>query len=156
MKSLIDILELSEQEIMELVNTAGDIIDNPADSGSLYDFPSLTDLSVADALSWTPFGAAFQLPYDLLTGNPLLFVARLAILAVTWVVCFVGCVWCLRHDRVTAGAPERAAKVRGIGAFGWMPDSTLKPRAQGRESRKTRTKLTVTAFLRVHLSTSMP
>lgn len=29
MKSLIDILELSEQEIMELVNTAGDIIDNP-------------------------------------------------------------------------------------------------------------------------------
>ena len=28
MKSLIDILELSEQEIMELVNTAGDIIDN--------------------------------------------------------------------------------------------------------------------------------
>lgn len=100
------------------------IIDNPADSGSLYDFPSLTDLSVADALSWTPFGAAFQLPYDLLTGNPLLFVARLAILAVTWVVCFVGCVWCLRHDRVTAGAPERAAKVRGIGAFGWMPDST--------------------------------
>ena len=65
------------------------IIVNPADSGSLYDFPSLTDLSVADALSWTPFGAAFQLPYDLLTGNPLLFVARLAILAVTWVVCFV-------------------------------------------------------------------
>lgn len=59
------------------------IIDNPADSGSLYDFPSLTDLSVADALSWTPFGAAFQLPYDLLTGNPFLFVARLAILAVT-------------------------------------------------------------------------
>ena len=28
MKSLIDILELSEQEIMELVNTAGDIIDH--------------------------------------------------------------------------------------------------------------------------------
>ena len=31
MKSLIDILELSEQEIMELVNTAGDITDNPAE-----------------------------------------------------------------------------------------------------------------------------
>ena len=31
MKSLIDILELSEQEIMELVNTAGDIIDHPAE-----------------------------------------------------------------------------------------------------------------------------
>ena len=30
MKSLIDILELSEQEIMELVNTACDIIDQPA------------------------------------------------------------------------------------------------------------------------------
>ena len=30
MKSLIDILELSEQEIMELVNTACDIIDHPA------------------------------------------------------------------------------------------------------------------------------
>ena len=29
MKSLIDILELSEQEIMELVNTACDIIDHP-------------------------------------------------------------------------------------------------------------------------------
>ena len=28
MKSLIDILELSEQEIMELVNTACDIIDH--------------------------------------------------------------------------------------------------------------------------------
>mgnify|MGYP000347041886 CR=1 FL=1 len=31
MKSLIDILELSEQEIMELVNTACDIIDHPAE-----------------------------------------------------------------------------------------------------------------------------
>ena len=30
-KSLIDILELSEQEIMELVNTACDIIDHPAE-----------------------------------------------------------------------------------------------------------------------------
>ena len=30
MKSLIDILELSEQEIMELVNTACDIIAHPA------------------------------------------------------------------------------------------------------------------------------
>lgn len=75
------------------------------------------------ALAWTPFGAAFQLPFDVATGGWAAFAARLVVLAVTCVACFLVCTWCLRHDRLTAGAASAAVTVKGIGAFGWMPDS---------------------------------
>ena len=61
-----------------------------------------------------------------------------------------------RGSRLLLTMKSSRSRIMEPGPKGWMPDSTLKPRAQGRESRKTRTKLTVTAFLRVHLSTSMP
>ncbi|KAB7790586.1 ABC transporter permease [Bifidobacterium leontopitheci] len=77
----------------------------------------------ATVLSWTPFGAAFQLPFDVATGDWVMFAARLVLLAVTCTVCFLLCVWCLRHDRLTAGAASAAVTVKGVGAFGWMPDS---------------------------------
>ncbi|KFI53051.1 hypothetical protein [Bifidobacterium biavatii] len=77
----------------------------------------------ANVMAWTPFGAAFQLPYDALVGNWLAFVARVAILAVAWIVCFALCVWCIRRERLTVGAAEKTVTAKGIGAFGNMPDS---------------------------------
>ena len=77
----------------------------------------------AAVFAWTPFGAAFQLPFDVLHGAWGPLVARLAILAATWVLCFMASTWCLRHERLVAGASTTAASVKGIGAFSWMPDS---------------------------------
>ncbi|RSX51784.1 ABC transporter permease [Bifidobacterium goeldii] len=86
--------------------------------------PDVTALSrVTAVLSWTPLGAAFQLPFDAFSGSYGLLAARILILALTWALCFAGCVWCLRRDRLTAGAAERTVTAKGIGAFGWMPDS---------------------------------
>ena len=73
--------------------------------------------------AWTPFGAAFQLPFDALTGAWAVLIARIAILAVTWIVCFAVCTWCLRHERLTIGANSPSETAKGIGAFAWMPDS---------------------------------
>lgn len=68
-------------------------------------------------------GAAFQLPFDALTGAWAVLLARIAILAVTWIVCFAVCTWCLRHERLTIGANSPSETAKGIGAFAWMPDS---------------------------------
>lgn len=80
-------------------------------------------MPTVNVLAWTPLAAAFQLPFDALAGAWLPFIGRVAILAITWVVCFLLCTWCLRHDRLIAGRDTAAVKVKGIGAFGWMPDS---------------------------------
>ncbi len=73
--------------------------------------------------AWTPFGAAFQLPFDLLTGNPLLFAAhRDPCRHMDRLLRRMS--WCLSHERVTAGAQERPRGPPGIGAFGWMPDGS--------------------------------
>lgn len=78
----------------------------------------------ADIMAWTPFGAAFQLPYDVFGGNWFAAIARLVILAVTWIVCFSACTWCLRHERLTLGAGHEATvSTKGIGMFAHMPDS---------------------------------
>ncbi|MCH9276741.1 ABC transporter permease [Bifidobacterium amazonense] len=78
----------------------------------------------ANVMAWTPFGAAFQLPYDVFVGDWPAFVLRIAILIATWIVCFALCTWCLRRERLTANAAGgRTVAVKGIGAFGWMPDS---------------------------------
>ncbi|KAB8288777.1 ABC transporter permease [Bifidobacterium ramosum] len=78
---------------------------------------------IAAAVAWTPFGAAFQLPYDALLGDWPALLARVAILAVAWMLCFMVCTWCLRRERLVAGKSSEAVKAKGIGAFGWMPDS---------------------------------
>ena len=74
-------------------------------------------------LAWTPLGAAWQLPFDAAAGAWGALAGRLVMLAATWVVCHLIGVWCLRRDRLTAGADGGAAKVRGVGEFAWMPDS---------------------------------
>ncbi|NMN00095.1 ABC transporter permease [Bifidobacterium sp. DSM 109958] len=78
---------------------------------------------MADVLAWTPFGAAFQLPFDAMAGAWGPFAARLAVIAATVALCFAGSTACLRHDRLTVGAAERTVTARGLGAFGRVPDS---------------------------------
>ena len=73
--------------------------------------------------AWTPLGAAFQLPFDAAQGDWLLALARLAILAVTWIVCFAAGTWSLRHDRLHMGESGTSGSLKGVGAFAWMPDS---------------------------------
>ena len=83
----------------------------------------LAVITMTTIVAWTPFGAAFQLPFDALTGAWAVLLARIAILAVTWIVCFAVCTWCLRHERLTIGANSPSETAKGIGAFAWMPDS---------------------------------
>lgn len=77
----------------------------------------------ADVLAFTPLAAAAQLPFDAAAGAWGWFALRVAILAVTWVVCFMGSTWCLRHERLTVGASTAASRIKGIGAFAHVPDS---------------------------------
>ena len=92
-------------------------------SGVAFGFKAETWSAASAIASWTPFGAAFQLPFDALTGDWVALIVRIAILAAAWIVCFVICTWCLRHERLTVGANGPAVAVKGIGAFAWMPDS---------------------------------
>lgn len=78
---------------------------------------------VADVLAWTPLGAAFQLPFDVAVGAWLPLIARCIELVAVWVVCFVVGAWCLKHQRMTLGAGSESVRIKGIGEFGWMPDS---------------------------------
>ena len=77
----------------------------------------------AAIFAWTPFGAAFQLPFDVLHGSWGPLIGRLAVLALSWVLCFMASTWCLRHERLVSGSQSEAVSVKGIGAFSWMPDS---------------------------------
>lgn len=77
----------------------------------------------ADVFSWTPLGAAFQLPFDMVAGSWGSAALRVPILAVTWVVCHFGCLWCLKKDRAIAGSVSNVASSKGIGLFSTMPDS---------------------------------
>lgn len=77
----------------------------------------------ASVFAWTPFGAAFQLPFDVFHGAWGAAVGRLAVLVAAWVLCFMASTWCLRHERLVAGSQTATVSVKGIGAFSWMPDS---------------------------------
>ena len=92
-------------------------------SGVAFSLNTETWGAATAIVAWTPFGAAFQLPFDALTGAWAVLLARIAILAVTWIVCFAVCTWCLRHERLTIGANSPSETAKGIGAFAWMPDS---------------------------------
>lgn len=80
-------------------------------------------MMVADVFSWTPLGAAFQLPFDVVAGSWGFAALRLLILVATWVVCYLGCLWCLKKDRTIAGSTAHAVSSKGIGLFSMMPDS---------------------------------
>jgi ABC-2 type transport system permease protein len=84
--------------------------------------PQTYDMA-ASVIGWTPLGAAFQLPFDAYAGNWIALLGRIIVLAATCVACFMGCIWCLRRDRLTSESSLGAVKVKGVGAFGWMPDS---------------------------------
>ncbi len=77
----------------------------------------------ADVFSWTPLGAAFQLPFDMVAGTWGLAALRLLILVATWAVCHFGCLWCLKKDRTITGSATRVASSKGVGLFSTMPDS---------------------------------
>lgn len=79
--------------------------------------------ATASVLAWTPFGAAFRLPFDAYAGDWAMLAGRVAVLAVTWALCFLISVWCLRRERLTVGSETATASVKGVGAFAWAPDS---------------------------------
>ena len=60
-------------------------------SGVAFSLNTETWGAATTIVAWTPFGAAFQLPFDALTGAWAVLLARIAILAVTWIVCFAVC-----------------------------------------------------------------
>lgn len=92
-------------------------------SGIAFGFKAAAWDFAATVMGWTPFGAAFQIPFDAATGAWALLAIRVAILAATWILCFIICTWCLRRERLTVGVAGGAATVKGIGSFSWMPDS---------------------------------
>lgn len=94
---------------------------NGLDPGINLDLRQLAPFAAAAA--WTPLGAGFQLPFDAMAGDWLPLAARVAILAATWAVCFLGCTWCLKRERLTLGAGGPAVRIKGVGAFRSMPDS---------------------------------
>lgn len=83
----------------------------------------VTYAKYAAVAAWTPFGAAFQLPFDAGRGRWGLLVARLAMIAVTCLLCYRACLWCLRRERRVGGRGGAAQMRRGIGIFARVPDS---------------------------------
>lgn len=108
-----------------MAGTSGDAAAHEAAFGmhATASFDLSVFLPAARIFAWTPFGAAFQLPFDALLGAWGAFAGRLAVIAATVVLCFMGTTACLRHDRLTTGASSAAVTVKGLGAFGHTADS---------------------------------
>lgn len=83
----------------------------------------VTYAKYAVVAAWTPFGAAFQLPFDAGRGRWGLLVLRLMIIAVTCWVCYRACLWCLRRERTVGGRTGAVQMQHGIGIFARVPDS---------------------------------
>ena len=117
MKSLIDILELTAQEIMELVNTACDIIDHPAEYAHKCDGRILATLFFEPS---TRTRLSFESAMLSLGGQVLGFSEASSSSAskgesVTDTVRTVGCyadIIAMRHPK--EGAPTVAAQVSGV------------------------------------------
>jgi ABC-2 type transport system permease protein len=77
------------------------------------------------AASWTPVGAAWAVPGDLATGQPVSAVAKLVIAAATLVVLWL--LWYRRVDAAPATAVRSAARARTsrLGWFGTLPTGAL-------------------------------
>lgn len=92
-------------------------------SGGASGFDADAYVGAASVLSWTPLGAGFQLPFDAAGGAWWAALLRVAILAATWVVCFMVGTWCLRRERLMVGTGGSAGVAKGVGAFRWVADS---------------------------------
>lgn len=78
--------------------------------------------TIADVCAWTPWGAPFQLPMDVASGNWLGFIGRLLICIATVALAFMISVWCLRRDRLR-GEDSKVSVARGLGWLARVPDS---------------------------------
>lgn len=80
----------------------------------------------AGILAWTPLGAAFRLPQDVVEGTWVSFAGRVLLELVTLALCGLVGIWCLRHARLRCG--HEAVRRRGsisLGAFRRVPDSAM-------------------------------
>lgn len=92
------------------------------DSLDGFDLHSL--IPAARILAWTPLGAAFQLPQDILASAWLPFLGRVLIELVTLALCYLVGIWCLRHSRLHQGHEmEQKRSSNTLSAFRGVPDS---------------------------------
>lgn len=79
--------------------------------------------TLAQWLAWTPLSAALQLPFDAASGHWVWFLLRIVVVVLTVALTFAVSLWCMRRDRYAVPPGVTVARVKGAGAFGWMPDS---------------------------------
>ncbi|RSX54892.1 ABC transporter permease [Bifidobacterium dolichotidis] len=92
-------------------------------SVSLIEIAQHSAQGPASVMSWTPFGALFQLPFDAAAGDWGLLIARLGIIAVFDVLCFYLAVWCIRRERLLPSVSQGNGVAKGLGMFSHVPDS---------------------------------
>ena len=80
---------------------------------------------VLGMLAWTPFVAAFQLPFDAMAGQWLFVAIRVLVIAVTWAFCHWLCMWYLRKARQSSGSStvKVVSGQKGLGLFRFVPDN---------------------------------
>lgn len=79
-------------------------------------------LSISNIFSWTPWGAAFQLPFDVFVGDAVGFIARLVLCLAVIAVSFMVSTWALRRERLTTGE-SHVSSAKGLGWIGRTADS---------------------------------
>lgn len=99
---------------------AGNVQSRFNDDGN---FVSDNFVNVCKIMVWTPIAAPLQLPVDLAVGAWWAILARLAIIAVSVVVCFAVGTWCVSQEPKLLRNAHKAVKLKGIGAFAWVPDN---------------------------------
>lgn len=78
----------------------------------------------AQIIGFTPFAAAFRLPFDVLQGNWVGLLIRLLIITATLVICFLIGLWSIHYERLhPMQVKSKAAKGNGLGMFARTPDS---------------------------------
>ena len=80
---------------------------------------------VLGVLAWTPFVAAFQLPFDAMAGQWLFVAIRVLIIVATWAFCHWLCMWHLRKARQSSGSStvKVVSGQKGLGLFRFVPDN---------------------------------
>lgn len=124
--------------------------------------PAAVGGRIVDVLAWTPLGAPWAAPYDVVAGTPLLGIGRLAIAGATLLLLLAGWSVALRRSleggqAATAGrsagaawlTPELLARLLPSGAAGAVAARTL--RYQWRDPRQRRNLLAIPVILVVIL-----